>query len=66
MDAMLRQNWSTLHNCSIDLNLRRSAKAARDKLVKGQGADHSGSTGGGLAQCHCILAGEFSIFEPRF
>ncbi len=49
IDDMLQQNWSTLHSHSIDLKFRHSTKAARDKPVKGQGAEHFASTGGVLA-----------------
>ena len=48
IDDMLRQNWSTLHSHSIDLRFRHSTKAALDKGAKGQGTEHSGSTGGVL------------------
>jgi hypothetical protein len=49
IDDMWQQNWSTLHSHSIDLKFGDFTNAARDKPVRGQGAKHSGSTGGGLA-----------------
>jgi hypothetical protein len=66
IDDMLQQNWSTLHSNSIDLKFRHSTKRLGASQLKVKAPNTLDRPPEDLPQCHCMLAGKFSVLEPRF